>query len=455
MRGFVFWIGLLFYSLSSVSAQDTGTSTPSPDDPIGGNPEDYGYRISGYGHRTSEPEYSISVSGGYAPSSIRYELELPGRINYGFAGYVIVPASGAFWSPDGTRMVFSIVEGPGGSGSGSDIYVFDIASGEATRLVAECGPCEWPVWSPDGQTIAFMGSWGVRSVPATGGGVRVVAMAPFTGVNGRRMLGHGFLQWSPDGQWLVFLIAEHQAEHEYPELWAVRPDGRNLQHVYTLDDSRYGGGEVAWSADGSRIVVQHNRYSIQIDASCLERGCTEDDASEYDGEIPNSWLPNFFPQWAGEIVPRPALTGITVSSDAVLILTEPSEEAQLVIAVNTGDTIYLLNHLTDDTSPHIVDGQEFTGDWFRVLTVAGWHGWISVNTLNLPVVTTENAINVRQGPSTNFNIQGVTDPALTYIVTGRNDSGYWIQIIFEGQPGWLYYSLTGGVDDLESLPVVE
>ena len=54
------------------------------------------------------------------------------------------------FSPDGTHLVFM-----GHAGSDYDIYTVELESGETTKLTDAPGSDGWPVWSPDGNSIAF------------------------------------------------------------------------------------------------------------------------------------------------------------------------------------------------------------------------------------------------------------------------------------------------------------
>ena len=54
------------------------------------------------------------------------------------------------FSPDGTHIVFM-----GHAGSDYDIYVVELETGETTKLTDAPGSDGWPVWSPDGSSIAF------------------------------------------------------------------------------------------------------------------------------------------------------------------------------------------------------------------------------------------------------------------------------------------------------------
>ena len=56
---------------------------------------------------------------------------------------------GSSWSPDGERLVFAL-----GSLKSSNLFVSDIATGETTQIT-EDGLADSPVWSPQGDVIAY------------------------------------------------------------------------------------------------------------------------------------------------------------------------------------------------------------------------------------------------------------------------------------------------------------
>jgi outer membrane biosynthesis protein TonB len=74
-----------------------------------------------------------------------------------------------------------------------------------------------------------------------------------------------------------------------------------------------------------------------------------------------------------------------------------------------------------------------------------------------PVVTTNQGMNVRGGPGTNYNIIGAATAGQQFVVTGKNPQGDWWQIDFNGQTGWLYGPLvtpqnTGSVQVAANIP---
>ncbi len=89
------------------------------------------------------------------------------------------------WSPDSRKIAFSAAADPGPGSSGTaDLFVADISTRAASRLLKTKGPHRNPVWSPDGRQIAFETANGaafymfmnsrIAIVPAAGGAPRVV-----------------------------------------------------------------------------------------------------------------------------------------------------------------------------------------------------------------------------------------------------------------------------------------
>jgi TolB protein len=119
---------------------------------------------------------------------------------------------------------------------------------------------QWPAWSPDGTTIAFVhGLDGIWLVDADGG-------------NERQLTTHeedGPPDWSPDGEWIAFSRQDGEYQSSvsgstrfWVDICVIRPDGGDLRRL-----TRHAGenGAPAWSPDGKRIVFASDRAHDEQD----------------------------------------------------------------------------------------------------------------------------------------------------------------------------------------------
>jgi TolB protein len=138
--------------------------------------------------------------------------------------YVEYPA----WSPDGTRVAFMSQEADAsGNDPNYNIYVMDIDGSGLAQLTDDPGEDGFPAWSPDGTKLAFSSTRDdCRNSQAADclrsgdiGPVHTVYVMNADGREQRRVpSGEGmFVDWSPDGQYLVIAGAG--------ALEIARPDG--------------------------------------------------------------------------------------------------------------------------------------------------------------------------------------------------------------------------------------
>lgn len=103
------------------------------------------------------------------------------------------------WSPDGRSLAVTL-----SFGSNPDIYIIDVESGSRRRLTEQSGIETEPCWSPDGSEVAFTSDRGgqpqIYSIKSTGGDVRRLT---FEGKQNLRA------SYSPDGKSLVVVNYEN------------------------------------------------------------------------------------------------------------------------------------------------------------------------------------------------------------------------------------------------------
>ncbi|RME76138.1 MAG: hypothetical protein D6784_06515 [Chloroflexi bacterium] len=155
------------------------------------------------------------------------------------------------WSPDGAQIAFSSLRS-----GGWEIYVVDVACIAApetcpdrtTALTSDGKANILPVWSPDGQWMAYnskaSGNWDIYIMQADGSNPRQVTQAPENDLSPA---------WSPDGSMLAF---ESNRDGNV-EVYVVNADGRNPRNISQLPQANDHGP--IWMPDGQRLVFYSNR----------------------------------------------------------------------------------------------------------------------------------------------------------------------------------------------------
>ena len=156
-------------------------------------------------------------------------------------------------SPDGQHAVIY---------RAGDIWMLDTTRSGRIRLTSNPENDAFPVWSPDGARIAFQsyqkgtaGEIYVKSAAATGPEELVLSTPDVT---------HP-MDWSPDGQFLLYRTQPQGSNTSQWNLWAVAVDGKSKPFpvVQTNFDERDG----QFSPDGKWLAFESNetgRYEIYL-----------------------------------------------------------------------------------------------------------------------------------------------------------------------------------------------
>jgi len=196
-------------------------------------------------------------------------------------------------SPDGGRLA---IYAEGEKESDADLWVVDLASEQASRLTFTAGLDRFPIWSPDGRSLAFQtdraGVFDLWVRPANGGGSeRAIFESPTSWKVPRSWVGGwlafetvenqtGFDVWllaperpgeppvhllksvasesdpqiSPDGRWLAYASNESGRDEVYV---VSLPDARTKYQVTTQ-----GGRHPIWTRQGREIFYMTSGFSI-------------------------------------------------------------------------------------------------------------------------------------------------------------------------------------------------
>jgi len=153
------------------------------------------------------------------------------------------------WSPDGKRLVYSTepVGDPYKRDETSELWIADVLSGESRLLFA--GDAVQPVWSHDGERIAFWANAGGQrdlwTISAAGGPPVAVTQDEATDWSP---------EWSPDGRWLYFSSDRGGSFN----IWKVEVDtktGVTKGAPEAVTSGVRGLAYARFSSDGARMAV--------------------------------------------------------------------------------------------------------------------------------------------------------------------------------------------------------
>ena len=169
------------------------------------------------------------------------------------------------FSPDGTRLVFTVTEPVSGTARPRSIWLLDVASGRARQITFSGKSDSSPRWAPDGRTIAFL---------SDRDGVEQLYLLPMRGgeaikVTDRKDRITAF-RWSPDSARIALLMSEakpaaqQSREREKDDGQRAEKDDRH-ERVWILDVATHNLvqassgpwriAQIEWLPRGDRLVA--------------------------------------------------------------------------------------------------------------------------------------------------------------------------------------------------------
>jgi Tol biopolymer transport system component/DNA-binding winged helix-turn-helix (wHTH) protein len=166
-----------------------------------------------------------------------------------------LPSAGvqsAMLSPDDREIAYHRIAGAGPTSGSLNVFVRPLGGGAETQLSFDREAVSYPVWSPDGSTLAVEVKRGERThvavIPRRGGALRMLTHDS----------GQSFVSsWSPDGEWIVF-AGERDA------VWNVFGVSPRTGQVRPFTRFASSNGYVRYpivSRDGAHIVFERNTFS--------------------------------------------------------------------------------------------------------------------------------------------------------------------------------------------------
>jgi serine/threonine protein kinase len=228
-------------------------------------------------------------------------------------------------SPDGARIAVSIRE-PGGYNG--DIWVIDAGSGSRTRLTSDPADDVAPVWSPDGDRVAFAsvrgGSYDIYETASDGtGGDRVLISPP-----GNQIA----YDWTASGRFLLYQTDRPgMASRAHTDLWARRlPYGRAFAFLRSV----HRAALPVFSPDGRWVAFTLLASGAETENVYVAR------FPKYSGRRRVSVNGGSWPRWRSNAIfyvdPENRLVSVSVRSDGVPAAGAPTRISELVVRHGRG-----------------------------------------------------------------------------------------------------------------------
>ena len=154
------------------------------------------------------------------------------------------------WLGDGSGLVYTAYTFAPGN-EDADFFVYSFADRQPRPFLTQTGPQDYPALSPDGDTLAYVSSLATAQ-PKFGSTLTQQLWVSSLKYGRPSQLLPGSTDetrpaWSPDSAWIAF----SSAREGNPDLWMIRPDGKELTR---LTETPTAETSPAWSPDGQRLA---------------------------------------------------------------------------------------------------------------------------------------------------------------------------------------------------------
>lgn len=169
------------------------------------------------------------------------------------------------FSPDGSRLAFTVTEPPKGTSNETHIWIMDVASKQVHQYTYSDKSENSPRWSPDGKFLAFLsnrdGDRQIYLLSSEGGDAYSIT-------TGKR--GISSFAWSPDGKQIAFIApdepseAQQKKQKDKDDAIVVDKDSHH-NRVWILDVAtkkaraitaeQWQVREAEWISSGDRLII--------------------------------------------------------------------------------------------------------------------------------------------------------------------------------------------------------
>ncbi len=207
------------------------------------------------------------------------------------------------WSPDGTRIAFTSDRDRHNVSNNTEnfeVYTMNSDGTNVARLTFSGGNTG-PVWSPDGQHIAYihtdqnvLSNYSIQIISLNGSGT--ISLPVYTEADFMYLgVPEYSLAWSPDGQQIAFVSKSSDCAWG---IFVINTDGTNLKRIPSTCYGKYSNP--SWSPDGKYIAFAANDldqtvgwwqvYLMRPDGSEIKR--LTNNPFAFDGNAHPTWSPD-------------------------------------------------------------------------------------------------------------------------------------------------------------------